>query len=106
MTVLNICYFVFYVVKCPEVPEVDNGNVACSLGDDGVYSYEDTCDVLCNLGYTMTGSDTKRCLSNGSWSGMDTVCERGTNYYQTVCIHKYHRIIYLSLSIVTNYYHT
>ena len=67
----------FYVVKCQEI-QVDNGNVTCSFGDDGVYSYEDTCDVICNSGYTLAGSSTKMCLSNGSWSGMDTVCERGT----------------------------
>ena len=47
------------------------------MGDDGVHSYEDTCTVTCNSGYTLTGSDTKMCLSNGSWSGMDAVCKRG-----------------------------
>ena len=69
--------FVICVVKCQEIPEVDNGNVTCSIGSDGIFSYEDTCDVLCNLGYTLTGSSTKMCLSNGSWSGMDSVCKRG-----------------------------
>ena len=64
-------------MKCQELPEFDNGNVTCSLGDDGIYSYEDTCTVTCNSGYTLTGNDTKMCLSDGSWSGMDAVCGRG-----------------------------
>ena len=67
-------------MKCQELPKFDNGNVTCSLGVDAVYSYEDTCTVTCNSGYTLTGSDTKMCLSNGSWSSMDTVCGRGKSH--------------------------
>ena len=51
--------------------------VSCSLGDDGVHSYEDTCSFTCNTGYELTGSDTRTCQSNGSWSGSDTACGRG-----------------------------
>ena len=50
----------------------------CSLGDDGVPSYEHTCSFTCNTGYELTGSDTRTCQSNGSWSGSDDVCRRGT----------------------------
>ena len=67
-------------MKCQELLKFDNGNVTCSVGDDGISSYEDTCTVTCNSGYTLTGSDTKMCLSNGSWSSMDTVCERGKSH--------------------------
>ena len=74
--------FCVYVVYCQEPSKFDNGNANCSLGDDGVYTYEDTCVMTCNSGYVLTGSNTKMCLSNGSWSGMDTVCERGKNHYQ------------------------
>lgn len=66
-----------YVVKCPTFPMTDNGVVVCDSGDDGVYSYEDTCNLTCNSGYTLTGSDTKTCLSDGSWSGTESSCERG-----------------------------
>ena len=51
--------------------------INCSLGDDGVHSYEDTCSFTCNTGYELTGSDTRTCQSNGSWSGSDDVCRRG-----------------------------
>ena len=71
--------FVFYVVNCQE-PTIENGKVNCSLGDDEVYSYEDICDFSCNLGFTLSGSGTKICLSDASWSGVDTICERGTDF--------------------------
>ena len=51
-----------------------NGMIICSLGDDGV---EDTCNFTCNTGYELIGSETRTCLSNGSWSGDDVMCRRG-----------------------------
>ena len=54
-----------------------NGVIRCLLGDDNVISYEDTCNFTCNTGYELTGSDTRTCQSNGSWSGSTTTCERG-----------------------------
>jgi len=51
--------------------------VTCSLGDDEVPSYEDTCNFTCNTGYELTGSDTRTCQSDSSWSGSITNCSRG-----------------------------
>ena len=51
--------------------------INCSLGDDGVPSYEDTCNFTCNTGYKLTGSDTRTCQSSGDWSGSGVVCRRG-----------------------------
>ena len=51
--------------------------IDCPLGDDGVLSYEDTCTFTCNTGYELTGSSTRNCQSDGSWSGSDTMCTRG-----------------------------
>ena len=51
----------------------------CSLGDDGVPSYEDTCSFTCNTGYELTGSDTRTCQSDGSWNGSDDICGRGND---------------------------
>ena len=63
---------------CRPLPDIDNVMITCTKGDDGLLSYEDTCNVTCNTGYTLTGSDTRMCQSDGSWSGTDARCERGT----------------------------
>jgi len=48
--------------------------INCSLGNDGVLSYEDTCSFTCNTGFELTGSDTRTCQSDGSWNGVVTSC--------------------------------
>jgi len=72
-------------VICPSLTDPSNGTVTCPLGDDGVpsYSYEDICSFTCNTGYELTGSDTRTCQSDRSWSGTETMCRRGTF---TVCL--------------------
>ena len=65
-------------VPCSSLTDPNNGMIDCSLGDDGVSSYEDTCSFTCNVGYELTGSDTRTCQSDGNWSGSDDVCRRGT----------------------------
>ena len=68
----------FITVHCPSLTQPNNGMINCLLGDDGILSYEDTCSFTCNTGYVLTGSDTRICQSNGSWSGgSDDVCRRG-----------------------------
>ena len=52
--------------------------MSCSSGREGVGYEGDTCSFTCNTGYELTGSDTRTCQSNGSWSGSDDVCGRGT----------------------------
>ena len=75
--------------------------INCSLGDDGVPSYEDTCSFTCNTGYELTGSDTRTCQSNGSWSGSDDVCRRGMlvftckSNYNSVCQLPVHHLLIL-----------
>ena len=70
-------YGCYTVVSCPNFTQSNNGVINCSLGDDGVSSYEDTCSYTCNTGYELTGSDTRTCQSDGSWSGSDASCNRG-----------------------------
>jgi len=47
------------------------------VGEEGEFSYEDSCSFTCNTGYELTGSDTRTCQSDGSWSGVETMCSRG-----------------------------
>ena len=55
-----------------------NGELFCSLRDDGAPSYQDTCSFTCNTGYELIGSATRTCQSDGSWSGSDVVCSNST----------------------------
>ena len=68
---------IFLTVSCSSPTNPNNGMIKCSLGDDAVPSYEDTCSFTCNTGYQLTGSDTRTCQSDGSWSGTNGVCRRG-----------------------------
>ena len=68
---------IVYIVQCPPLATPANGIIFCSLIKDPLFSYEDTCSFICNTGYELTGSDTRTCLSDGSWSGSHGVCKRG-----------------------------
>ena len=50
--------------------------INCSLGGDGVPSYEDTCSYTCDTSYELSGSDTRTCQSDGNWSGSTTMCSK------------------------------
>ena len=65
-------------MPCSSLTDPSNGMINCSLGDDGVSSYEDTCSFTCNTGYELAGSDTRTCQSDGSWSGNTAICRIGT----------------------------
>ena len=65
------------LVSCSSLPNPNNGIITCLLGDDGAPSYGDTCSFTCNTGYELTGSDTRTCQSDGSWSGSDVICSKG-----------------------------
>ena len=70
------CKFNLFTVRCFNFTEF-NGVINCSLGDDVVLSFEDTCNFTCNTGYELTGSDTRACQSDGNWSGSEVMCRRG-----------------------------
>ena len=70
-------YIYELAVACPSLTDPSNGVMTCALGDDRVPSYDDTCSFTCNIGYELTGSDTRTCQSDGSWSGSETMCRRG-----------------------------
>ena len=81
-----------HIVPCPPLPQPENGMINCSLGDDDVPSYEDTCSFTCNTGYELTGSETRICQSNGSWNEIEQAfCSTGMVYmyicrFTTACM--------------------
>ena len=86
-----MCYttlsYKFYVsVQCLSLTDPNNGMIICSLGDDGVPSYKDTCSFTCNTGYELTVNDTRTCQSDGSWSGSDPMCRQGN--VTIICIYR------------------
>ena len=66
--------------QCDNLSTPTNGNASCSSGRVGVGYEGDTCIFTCNTGYELTGSDTRTCQSDGSWSGTDNICRRGKFY--------------------------
>ena len=62
-------------IKCDDLLVPANGEItSCSSGRVGVGYEGDTCSFTCNTGYELTGSDTRTCQNDGSWSGSDAVC--------------------------------
>ena len=69
-------------VRCDNLSAPANGEImSCSSGRVGVGYEGDTCSFTCNTGYELTGSDTRTCQSDGSWSGSDDVCRKGNCFY-------------------------
>ena len=66
-------------MTCLPLAAPGNGIIECSVEDDEDPSYEDTCNFTCNSGYQLTGSDTRTCQSDGSWSGSTSTCTRGVS---------------------------
>jgi len=75
--------------QCPNLPVPSNGEItSCSPGSIGVGNEGDTCTFTCNTGYDLTGSDTRTCQSDGSWSGSENLCSRGmSNYHMTIVLY-------------------
>ena len=62
-------------IRCDSLLRSSNGEIMlCSSGRVGVGYEGDTCSFTCNTGFELTGSNTRTCQSNGSWSGSDDVC--------------------------------
>ena len=66
---------------CPNLDDLSNGMINCSSNENQEHIYEHTCHFTCKTGYQLTGSDTRTCQSNGSWSGNETECQRGQLHY-------------------------
>jgi len=77
MYALMCSILLYFNLACPSLTNILNGKIDCSLGDDGVPSYEDTCSFTCNSGYELTGNDTRMCQSDGNWTGTNVACRKG-----------------------------
>jgi len=67
--------FIFYAISDIQCGALSNGEI--TLCSSGSTEMDYTCSFTCNTGYELTGSDTRTCQSDGSWSGNETMCSRG-----------------------------
>ena len=72
ITYLLICVCV--VPTCPRLTAPANGDVDCSLGDDGQPNPGDTCTFTCDDGFGLSGSASRTCMNDETWSGSTTSC--------------------------------
>ncbi|XP_070571254.1 uncharacterized protein [Ptychodera flava] len=58
-----------YPVSCGDPGEIENGN---KIGEN--FTYESEIKFVCNEGYTLNGTESITCLSNGYWSDDVPTC--------------------------------
>ena len=80
--------------QCDNLQTPDSGNAYCTSGKVGVGYTGDTCGFTCNTGYELTGSNTRTCQSDGSWSGSDNNCISKFHLYIHTLYHTHHTILY------------
>ena len=85
----KIVTYQHFVVDCLPLANPEHGIMNCSLGDDGVPSYEDICSYTCDASYELIGNDTRICQSDGSWSGNDVECRNRTGNLRASIYHSY-----------------
>ena len=68
----NMCFFVS-VVTCPPLRTPQNGMLTGCQGDQP-QRFGTVCHIACNQGYQQSGSSSRRCMENGLWSGLNTLC--------------------------------
>eukprot|EP00058_Branchiostoma_floridae_P027893 XP_002613384.1 hypothetical protein BRAFLDRAFT_68379 [Branchiostoma floridae] len=58
------------LITCPPLSPVSNGQM------NGGTSFGDQVTFACNVGYSLSGSPSRTCLADGTWSGVQPVCNR------------------------------
>ena len=77
--------------------------MSCSSGRVGVGYEGDTCSFTCNTGYALTGSDTRTCQSDESWSDTEVMCRRGKSSNCYVIAYIVSHVLF-KLKYTHNYY--
>ena len=77
-----VIYILYVVVRCTVLSRPSNGQYTYSG-----WNYNDNVNFSCNTGYLLRGNSSRTCLSNGQWSGTQTLCAIGEYIYTLLCIH-------------------
>jgi len=68
----------FLDTQCVTLVLTDGIKMSCdSKYTNGVGYVGDTCSFTCNTGYEFSGSDSRTCQNDGSWTGIKATCVRG-----------------------------
>ena len=67
----------FAEARCAQLTAPNDGDIDCSLGGDGEANPGDTCDFVCDDGFDLSGSASRTCRNDGSWSGSAATCSKG-----------------------------
>ena len=59
-----------WIAGCESLTPPGYGRIVSYTGNN----IDDTTTFECDEGFTLLGSATRRCLSNGQWSGVPTQC--------------------------------
>ncbi|KAH3698613.1 hypothetical protein DPMN_086156 [Dreissena polymorpha] len=59
------------IKNCKDPSPISNGNYTLL---NGTTTYESTVRYSCDAGYTLYGTDMRRCLANSSWTPLDVNC--------------------------------
>ena len=59
-----------YILECPTLSSISNGNVDLALGhwEGSIATY------VCQNDYALVGSPVRKCLSSGQWTGVEPSC--------------------------------
>ena len=64
-----ISLFLKIVIDCGEPPSVDDGGFNATAT-----TFESMAQYNCNEGFTLSGSQSRTCQADGTWSGTEPVC--------------------------------
>ena len=87
-------------IRCDNLSTPSEAIISSSSGGVGVGYEGDNCSFSCNTGYELTGNNTRTCQSDGTWSGSDIMCVRGTYIqYRRTYVYIYSMCIYIYIYI-------
>ena len=66
---VQLCFYLFVAVLCPDLDNPVNGSVSQSGNSEG-----DTATYTCDNGYELFGHQVLNCQANGTWDNSPPIC--------------------------------
>lgn len=71
LVLMVLLHILISAVECKELNHPPNGRVEFPVPS----TYQSLAVYTCNTGYNLKGNDSRECLVDGVWSGMEPTCE-------------------------------